>query len=156
MDSNHGLQSDPAGNGRSGTVFGRKVGAGGGRLRVCAFTSLLSEIAIGASAQSAAAGGVSDFVSVIIEEGRWSESRPRVSFGDIVEGLNQHRFKIEAGVSAYRRIGVRHSRGVRGFSEGRLAARQPIHSLKEETEGQGAMVRVGVQNAFDLEIENPE
>jgi hypothetical protein len=132
------------------------VGAGGGRLRVCPFASLLSEIAIGASAQSAAPSSVSDFVSVIIEDGRWSESPPPVSFADIVEPLNQNRLKIEAGVSAYRLIDVCHSRGVRGFSEGRLAARQPIHSLKKETEAQKAIVQVGVQNAFDLEVENPE
>jgi serine/threonine protein kinase len=67
---------------------------------VCAFASLLSEIAIGAAAESAVPGCVPTFVSRMIEDSQSPESRSRVSFADVVERLKQNRFEILAGVDS--------------------------------------------------------
>jgi serine/threonine protein kinase len=71
---------------------------------VCAFVSLLSEIAIGRPAvppiDAAGELPVPDFVSEMIEEGRLPESECRLSFVDIVGCLKENGFEIVAGVDS--------------------------------------------------------
>jgi serine/threonine protein kinase len=72
------------------------------------FASLLFEIAVGRPAvpRIGAAGElpvparVPEFVSWMIEEGRWAESHCRLSFVDIVQCLKENRFEIVAGVDS--------------------------------------------------------
>jgi hypothetical protein len=68
---------------------------------VCAFASLLFEIAVGRpGAQPGAAPPVPAFVSAIIEEGRSSSPTPKRSFADILQSLRADGFAILAGVDS--------------------------------------------------------
>jgi hypothetical protein len=67
---------------------------------VCAFASLLSEIAIGPPGAPPVPARVPEFVSRMMEDGRSPESQRRLSFVDIVELLKENRFEIVAGVDS--------------------------------------------------------
>jgi serine/threonine protein kinase len=68
---------------------------------VCAFASLLSEIAVGRpDAPLRAAPPVPAFVSVIIEKGRSPSPTTKRSFADILQSLRADGFAILAGVDS--------------------------------------------------------
>jgi serine/threonine protein kinase len=75
---------------------------------VCAFASLLSEIAvghratllIGAASSRPVHAAVPAFVSRMIKDGRSPESARSLSFAAIVESLKENRFEIMAGVDS--------------------------------------------------------
>jgi serine/threonine protein kinase len=68
---------------------------------VCAFVSLLSEIAVGRpDAQPGAAPPIPAFVSVIIEEGRSPSPTAKRSFADILQSLQANGFAVLAGVDS--------------------------------------------------------
>jgi serine/threonine protein kinase len=69
---------------------------------VCAFASLLFEIAVGrpSTPPIGAVGAVPAFVSRMIEDGRLSKSRGCLSFVEIVARLKASCFKIVAGVDS--------------------------------------------------------
>jgi serine/threonine protein kinase len=68
---------------------------------VCAFASLLSEIAVGRpGAQPGAAAPVSAFVSAIIEGGQSPSPTAKRSFADLLQNMRANGFAILGGVDA--------------------------------------------------------